>query len=268
MEFTSMCAIVIPVYKEIPSESENLALEQAFKTLNIFHFYLVCSEDLNLSHYKIIAKKHKINLHIKHFQKKYFNNIQGYNKLMLSLNFYSNFIQYKFILIYQLDAWVFKNDLNYWCEKDYDYIGAPWLYLNNEKSIVFNGVGNGGLSLRKVKSHIRVLKSFSFINKIGYLYHLIREQLKYNAFFKVLIDNVIYNNTYHRFNRFSENEDKFWGIIANRNFKWFKVADEKVACGFSVEMFPSYLIKTEKNIPFGCHAWEKYGPEFWKKHIH
>ena len=31
------------------------------------------------------------------------------------------------MLIYQLDAFVFQDDLAYWCQQNYDYIGAPWL---------------------------------------------------------------------------------------------------------------------------------------------
>jgi hypothetical protein len=44
---------------------------------------------------------------------------------MLSIDFYKRFRDYKFILIYQLDAYVFRDELEYWCEQDYDFIGAP-----------------------------------------------------------------------------------------------------------------------------------------------
>ena len=98
---------------------------------------------------------------------------------MLSFNFYESFLDYKYILIYQLDAFVFKDDLIFWCNKNYDYVGAPWiasisnnpftLLLNKISSIfdskekkerkkIFFKVGNGGFSLRKVASHYQISK--------------------------------------------------------------------------------------------------------------
>ena len=35
------------------------------------------------------------------------------------------------MLIYQLDAYVFKDELLNWANKGYDYIGAPWLPWKN-----------------------------------------------------------------------------------------------------------------------------------------
>ena len=63
------------------------------------------------------------------------------------------------MLIVQTDAWIFKDELQKWCNMEYDYIGAPWCHLcknvhncnyeevADQKSIV----GNGGLSLRYIK---------------------------------------------------------------------------------------------------------------------
>jgi hypothetical protein len=63
------------------------------------------------------------------------------------------------MLIYQLDAWVFKDDLMKWCNKGYDYIGAPWFedFGSYEKGKKLWRVGNGGFSLRKIKYFCKVL---------------------------------------------------------------------------------------------------------------
>ena len=64
------------------------------------------------------------------------------------------------------------------------------------------------------------------------------------------------------------NEDEFWSFIAPRYFKDFKVADFECAMYFSFETQPRRLYKTTNNkLPFGCHAWQKYDPEFWKEFI-
>jgi hypothetical protein len=103
------------------------------------------------------------------FPDHYFKSVFGYNRLMLTASFYERFSHSKFILIYQLDAYVFRDELLYWCSKDYDYIGAPWITTPNKgfkkvlslfdskkkkaRSEIFYKVGNGGFSLRKVNTH-------------------------------------------------------------------------------------------------------------------
>ncbi len=43
---------------------------------------------------------------------------------MMDNTFYKQFLNYEYILIYQLDAFVFKDELNY-CSQGIDYVGAP-----------------------------------------------------------------------------------------------------------------------------------------------
>lgn len=44
---------------------------------------------------------------------------------MLSAEFYDRFAAYEYVLIYQLDAFVFADRLAEFCQMGYDYIGAP-----------------------------------------------------------------------------------------------------------------------------------------------
>jgi hypothetical protein len=53
-----------------------------------------------------ITKKYS-NISVESFPKRYFENIEGYNELLLSASFYERFLDTKYILIYQLDAFVF-----------------------------------------------------------------------------------------------------------------------------------------------------------------
>ncbi len=36
------------------------------------------------------------------------------------------------MLIYQLDAYVFKGEWLFWANQEYDYIGAPWIPWKKE----------------------------------------------------------------------------------------------------------------------------------------
>ena len=73
-----------------------------------------------------------------------------YSALLKSPNFYENFSQWSHVLIYQTDALLFRkiDDIYF----NYDYIGAPWILSN--QWCKYNG-GNGGFSLRNVKSCIK-----------------------------------------------------------------------------------------------------------------
>lgn len=145
-------AIGIPIYKNDISADEFFAIRHLTAHLENYDKYLVAPEGLPipdaLSHFLVIR-----------FPKLYFENIRGYNQLMLSLAFYQAFESYDYLLIYQLDALVFSDQLQAFCDMGFDYIGAPW--FNNEENPKqgLSRVGNGGLSLRKVDAFMRVLSS-------------------------------------------------------------------------------------------------------------
>ncbi|MFI3267997.1 MAG: DUF5672 family protein [Rikenellaceae bacterium] len=200
-----------------------------------------------------ITEKYK-NLLIETFEDSFFKNIAGYNRLMLSEEFYSRFIDYKFILIAQTDCYIFKSDLSVWCEKDYDYIGAPWLvrpiykfpllrltsYLKRKycdimnkpnSQISNNKVGNGGLSLRKIQSHIEVTQKLRNIA---------------DAYLNYPKRTAIFN------------EDVFFAIEPNRNGLSFKYPDTMEALDFSFDKYPRLCNKLiEGREPMGCHGWYK-----------
>ncbi len=231
-------AVVIPIYKQNMTEAEEKSLTQAKKVLNRYDFVLFGPDGLSLENYmKVTADFEWIG-----FENKYFSSVDGYSELLLSPNFYKKFFDYDYILIYQLDAWVFEDALETWCNKKYDYIGAPWLSkppLTKGRPRMdltpyfVNKVGNGGFSLRKTKSHYRNCLIF-------------RPLLKY----------------------FIKNEDMFWGLFLYYLNPFFTRPKAIEALNFAFEMEPRKAFEiTSHNLPFGVHAWEKYDPEFWKEWI-
>jgi len=238
----SKAIVVIPVYREDLSALERISLIQCCKVLQQHSFCLVCPVDLNIDKHIEIFKTYKVDYRIERFQVHFFAGLDGYNRLMLNDDFYRSFIDNEYILIYQLDAFVFKDELTYWCEKGYDYIGAPWFEgfnLATSKSKMLDVSGNGGFSLRRVKSFINLLGSECVKNKY--------------------IPEYLSSGQY---------EDMFFSKRAVEINENFKVSEPKVAMYFSFECLPNKLYKmTNKNLPFGCHAWEKYDPVFWSKFI-
>ena len=224
---------------------------------------------MDVSQYRNISSRINFDFIGPHWQKDY----RSFNRLKVLPFLYKKYNYYDFLLFYELDAFVFRDELDYWMAKDYDYIGAPWRrgWHNADEDSPFIGVGNGGFSLRKVKAHIKVLYSFSYIEEPKFL---VEKWFNRSFLGKALsipsafLDLTIRNNTYFLFNNYRGNEDVFWGQIALKNFNWFNLAPIDEAIKFSFETYPQGLyLMNQKKLPFGCHGWWKYGFEFWKPFI-
>ena len=223
-------AVVIPVYKDELNEFEKISLAQVQKVLSNYRFIFVAPHDKDFFY---LTKDSRIYF----FPPQFFKNKYTYSDLMKTPIFYEAFLDYEYILIYQLDAFVFSDELEYFCGLGYDYIGAPWcaaqrLYHNNKVYKAF--VGNGGFSLRKVKSF-------------------------YNLLSNVKVDSDKIRGTL---------EDVFFALCGKLFPNEFKVAPLKVAIQFSMEfMAERFVKKNGGKLPFGCHAWHKMSKNFYTKVI-
>ncbi|GHB69667.1 DUF5672 family protein [Persicitalea jodogahamensis] len=235
-------AVLIPIYQTTLSETELASLTQGISVLGRYPVLLVKPEGLDVS---AILQKFP-SLGTESFADHYFTGTDSYNQLLISLDFYRRFAKYQHILIYQLDAWVFRDELPYWCAQKYDYLGAPGLHQPEFDSLPAEAasqfaevltnhrlVFNGGLSLRRVKAMIRYLK--------------------------------IYQTFYPAW---KGNEDMLFSLEATRLLPmkpFIKLPSWQEALRFSFEKSPaaSYEL-TGHQLPFGCHAGERYAPEFWR----
>jgi hypothetical protein len=240
-----LVVVVIPVYQPVLSDAEQMALQQCARVLGRYSIKIVKPASLKLD----LEEFGFSDCELVDFDDRYFKDIDGYNALMISSHFYERFLSFRYVLIYQLDAYVFRDELAEWCAKDFDYIGAPTLHRDIFDSLPAGAsetykqalsahrfVLNGGLSLRKVKSFIRYLK--------------------------------IYNTFYPAW---KGNEDMLFSQEATRLLpmklfmkqpRWYE------AIQFSFEKSPAATFElTNRKLPFACHAWERYDPEFWKPYI-
>jgi hypothetical protein len=259
--------IIIPVYKENISIEEKMSLRQCVNILSSHPITLICQKALNLSSYF----NEYPNFHVEYFESKYFKNIPGYSKLLISSRFYKRFKSYKYLLIYHLDAWVFRDELLKWCSSGYDYIGAPWFegWDKVERNAKCLGVGNGGLSLRNVKSHLKFTRHpFLWINRNNIFNNLYK-----GGYFDILkivpriFERIYSNNLQVVRNKYNLHEDNFWAFVIGNNFESFKIPDMKEAANFSFEYNPGELYESNcHELPFGCHKWE-LNLDFWSKFI-
>lgn len=264
-------SITIPIYKSSLTTIEICSLEQCFKVLGGYPICLITHINLDLTVYKRVAELYGINLKIEYFDEKFFANIDGYNNLMLNALFYKRFEKFEYMLIYQLDAWVFKDELLEWCTKGFDYIGSPWFKNQgtHEEGEKLWLVGNGGFSLRKVCYFINCFTSTKNLRNY--------KQLKQNCVTKADWIKLplrllgIKNSVKHLVGYFEGvfNEDLIYCMcLQNTQFEP-KLPNVMEGLKFSFERSPSYLFELNNSeLPFGCHAFEKNEFEsFWSKHI-
>ena len=239
--------VIIPIYQSKFTKSEWLSLHQGFKILSKHPICILHPKGLDIK-----QLEDKFEFDSKAVDPKYFGSIKAYNDLCLSKTFYSLFKDYKYMLIYQTDVVVFKDDLLKWTKKNYDFVGAPWLnsfwliwhniilkdgIINGLHALfgsrIYNAVGNGGFSLRKISSFIEAFELAG------------TERIKWKS-----------------------NDDYFWGIVAKNKKGSFILPSGKEALDFSMETSPKLALKNNNgNLPFGLHAWDKFDSSVWETEI-
>lgn len=246
MDSSHMVNVIVPIYRPHLSETDRISLTQTCRMLAAYPITVIHPAGMDTT---AISDEFP-RLEFRAFDASYFADIRGYNRLMLAEEFYAAFSDYTYILIAQLDTYIFRDNLAEWCRRDYDYVGAPWLqrrvytlpvvaqciglyrrWRHRSGQLTrfdrYGRVGNGGLSLRKVQSHLRV----------------IREQ-----------GDDVYRFAVTHNRRHLHNEDTFWGMMPHN----FRYPSETEAIRFAYDKYPALSFRrSHGTMPFGCHGWTK-----------
>lgn len=225
--------IVVPLYKSRLNKFETISLQQLFRILG--KKYTICF--MVPRTFKIPQVPFPVTL--ERFDDTFFQSTETYSKLLLSIEFYQRFLAYDFLLIYQLDAFVFSDRLEEFCDLNYDYIGAPvpricWQFLKKR-------IGNGGFSLRKISNVIRLLKE--------------KEKILFKAQYELPLV---------RYNRLFLDEDQFFAYCSTLPELNFITPSIEIAKQFSIEYDVAHAYKWMQNqLPFGCHRWYTDNFDTW-----
>jgi hypothetical protein len=232
--------VVVPVYKTKLEGLEFASFVNNAQVLKSHDVVVIHPAGLDLSFYK------QLDLDLKYhaFRKDDFANVRKYCSLVTHSRFYRAFSEYEYLLICHFDAWVFSDELAAWCDKGYDYIGAPFIEpFVGKLSRAFpftsrfyvNEVGNGGFCLRKISTHIAVTKRLRWLSPLC---------LKFMF------------------------EDIFLTLASPLVFRNFRRPDAEEAHRFAIDKnADECMVKLEGEFPFGCHAWLKRDVDFWFKYI-
>lgn len=267
-------AIAIPVYRT-PTETETVSLRQCCKVLGHYDTYLVAPEGLDTEAFHSLWAERGLTLREERFEADYFKGLRGYNQLCLSRELYARFDRggYSHILIYQADAFIFKDDLEAWCAKGYEYIGAP--NVGKARQSVYSPkmplrVGNGGFSLRSIEASLRF---FDGTKKVFRLRHIICSPLTWKRnYWWLAVKAVRYwahgAKPADVLASWQGNEDDMWGSLLGLSEYALRRPTPEEAMYFAFDRFPKELYERIGQLPMGCHAWQKYEYEsFWKEII-
>lgn len=234
-------AVVVPCHKATMDTYERVSFLRCSRVLARHQRILTVPEGLDTRAF--VADDPDIE--VERFDTEYFASSIGYNLLCRRAEFYERFLRFDYILIYQLDCYVFADELASWCRSGYDYIGAPWpnyeFQLQSRKRWTklailrpfLRRVGNGGLSLRRVKTFRRASRVLSPLVSVtqGLL------------------------------------EDVFWCNLG-RYFYPIAIPRMDVAVRFAFDASPEVCLSINGGrLPFGCHAWSTSNLAFWQSRI-
>lgn len=234
--------VAIPLYKPVLDPLEQYSLDASLPALAGRELCFVAPEGLAMDYYT--ARYPGVPCEC--FDAAFFGSIQGYNRLLLSTEFYVRFAAWEFMLLLQPDAIVLHDDLDHWCAQAFDYVGAPWpdaveLFVNLGRFEGERGrrvralVGNGGFSLRRIAKQVALLQEFP-------------EAVDY-------------------FRRSGSSEDLFFSLMGLLSHDYV-LPNEITASRFALELKPSfYFAVNGGRVPMGAHAWWKYEPGFWRTHL-
>lgn len=253
--------VVIPIYRQ-PIESEAFSLQQCVRMLGKKY-------PLVLLHPHRLDVQPLLNtyacLEAKALDDACFESLEAYNFMMLSTWFYQLFAQYDYMLIYQLDAFIFSDDLETWVNKGYDYIGAPWMPSTNLFQLTI------GDAIRWVRKRLQPAGSTPVVTHAqlhysvgngGFCLRRIQKMIEITTRFKKEIDSITFGSR-------TAMEDVFLCIYLKKRAQ-LHTPGWREAVGFSMECaLPRCLRVNGGHLPLGCHAWSKrqVWQTFWHKYI-
>jgi hypothetical protein len=230
--------VVVPIYRPSLELLEQFSIDFSMGVLAGRHCVFAAPKGLDVSYYRNRYPASTFET----FEPEFFASVEDYSRLLISRGFYQRFHAYEFLLVLQPDAIVFRDEIAYWTSQPFDYIGAPWpegyeflvnldRFSGNYGRRVKVHVGNGGLSLRRIKKCLSLMDEFPEAS--------------------------------HFFSRTGSNEDFFFSMLGALSND-FILPNEITASRFSMELSPEYYFKVNGgHYPMGAHAWGTVNAPFW-----
>jgi hypothetical protein len=167
-----LVSVVIPILNPEINPTEEKILHHSLQTLEKYPLIFVTFQGADLS----IVREHNENIDVIYFPKKYFQSRDHLAALFLTEEFYERFNWCDFMLVHELNSWIVRDELYYWCKQGYDYLrAAPVLsealkgkdqiikrlsgFSAEEKILFGQGYQDNGLYLCRIERMVNTLKA-------------------------------------------------------------------------------------------------------------
>lgn len=262
------CIVVVPVHRA-PTGPEAAALRHNAEMLKAYPFVLAGPAGATALLAELaddLAAKTGASVSHETFAPAFFKSRAGYSRLLMDPAFYRSFEQAEWLLICQTDGLVLDAELGPWLDSDFSILGAPIFrgYNRPDRPPRFADGVNGGLSLRRIGDALRALDRVAVLHR-GAVTRALRRSgglAVVNAALRRLggRQRVVLRPDVH--------EDIFWSVVVPRIDPDFRVPPPDIAARFAFEACPDYLYELNgQALPFGCHAFGRYAPGFWRAHL-
>ncbi|MCF2444577.1 hypothetical protein L0657_11470 [Dyadobacter sp. CY345] len=168
-----LVSILIPILNADLTVHEETVLRHSLEALSKYPIILFTYEGADLSAFESEDKR----VEVLTFKSKYFGSRQALSNLLLMEDFYTRFTWSDFVLIHELNSWIVKDEIHYWCKQGYDYLHANpientgsknsigndfsriWGLNENEKQELGKSFESDGLKLCNVQRMIKTLSA-------------------------------------------------------------------------------------------------------------
>lgn len=254
--------VVVPVHRQQPTPDEQFSLLRCGRLLGHHPIRIVHPDSLNLEPYNNLLPTAQ-SLPV---PATWMASIRAYNRMMINPAFYRKLDQFSHALIHEPDALVISDQLLYWCEQPFDYIGAPWFdgLQTAVPDAPIIGVGNSGFSLINIMAIRLFLDSNRrWISRMiiaqDFLRKIFRRPSRYSVNF--LIEAFGSSGLLGGAHRLVDEPcDLFLSLHASSPTPpLLRIAAPSSALRFSWEVNPARCSELcDNRLPFGIHAWAKY----------
>lgn len=262
-------AVLVPTHLERLDEELTATLLHNAAQLKGYKLEVIMPETCSPKWYEALFAEHGIDGAVRLVRAEYFGSPAAVNKMGTDPAFYQIYKEFDYVLICHLDAWVFRGDrLTYWMDKGYDFVGAPLFLPENDRVHFLKRMApfgcNGGLSLRRVASCIRVLETFQPGRSPRYIARAVWFLARNHQWGFILILFRLLRELSQDWRRTCEKyniyEDVFFTIIAPLCGNPISIPSSRMAMMFACEVNYPLLQKEIFRLepPLGIHGYDKY----------
>jgi hypothetical protein len=225
-----LVSVLIPILNPELTVLEEMVLSHCLEALAKYPVILFTYEGADLSG---IETNHE-RLEVLTFKPKYFESRDTLSNLLLMEDFYNRFTWSTFVLIHELNSWIVKDEIYYWCKQGYDYLHAnPVTEISASKNGIFNDFSRIlGLNDEQKKSAGKDFEDDGL--KLCHVQRMI----------STLAAKKKESHLYRQRSDFENKDSLFWELEANRLWPHLRKPTEIVQSRFSQnirykkELFP------------------------------